>query len=249
MTLLVRSLGDSVNAPLPHRLGRHIEQDDRSRGFAMSPRPRGVDRRWGFSKPVLDQGPLSSCIGEAIAQCFNTDFFEPYRRARGVDWLTQSDAQDIYHFATVADSYNDPGVVWPPHDNGSTALGGAKAAMVMGMISSYHHTFDFTSFCAAVELQPVCVGTTWYDSMFHPDPATRHRVVVDTSAPRGGHEYVCLGISYTQRSLRFLTSWGEDFGDRGQFEVDFEDFEGLLNNDGDVLVLHATGMTPPDAHS
>ena len=44
------------------------------------------------------------------------------------------------------------------------------------------------------------------------------------------------------RVVATLTSWGPDFGLKGEFTMTFNDFETLLDNEGDVLVLHGIGL-------
>jgi hypothetical protein len=51
-----------------------------------------------------------------------------------------------------------------------------------------------------------------------------------------------LGISYTLQQILFLTSWGPDFGQGGKFKISFVDFVNLLDNQGDMLVLHGVGI-------
>jgi hypothetical protein len=223
-------------------LGRHVEHDDRSRDFRyQAARQAQADKLWGFSKPVLNQWDTNSCVTNTVMQFFNTDFATAFRNGHHVSWYTEGQALDAYHLATVADGISTD--IYPPNDNGTTALGGAKAAQELGLIDRYEHTFDFESFCAALQNQPVCVGTVWTNSMFDPDP-TGHLTVgpVDDSTIAGGHEYLALGINYTNELLTFLTSWGASFARHGQFTVSFTDFEALLNAEGDVLVLHPKGM-------
>jgi hypothetical protein len=233
----------------PHRLGRHVEHDDRSRDYEFSARKLGPDRDklWTFSEPVLNQMNTSSCVGNTIAQFFNTDYAAPVRQLKKVSWYGEAEALEIYHLATIADGVTAD--IYPPADDGTSALGGAKAAQELDLADHYQHAFDFNTFRAAIETQPVCVGTLWTNQMFTPDPTGLISVgpLGDVNDPQnpyiaGGHEYLALGISYTLQQVRFLTSWGPDFGIGGQFKMTFTDFETLLDNQGDVLVLHGVGM-------
>jgi hypothetical protein len=158
-----------------------------------------------------------------------------------VHWYTEGFALNLYHLATIADGINTD--FYPPNDNGTTALGGAKAAQEAGLVDTYQHTFDFNTFRAAIQHQPVCVGTLWTNQMFNVDPTGLISVGdLSDSNIAGGHEYLAVGISYTQQQVRFLTSWGPDFGIKGEFKLTFSDFEQLLDNEGDVLVLHGIGL-------
>jgi hypothetical protein len=206
------------------------------------------DQLWSFSKPVLNQMNTSSCVGNTVTQFFNTDYAAPVRKLKGVDWYTETEALEVYHLATVADGVTAD--IYPPNDDGTSSLGGAKAAQELNLANSYEHAFDFETFRAAIETQPVCVGTLWTNQMFTADPTGLISVgplgdVNDPNNPyiAGGHEYLALGISYTLQRVRFLTSWGPDFGIGGQFMMTFNDFETLLANQGDILVLHGVGMS------
>jgi hypothetical protein len=226
----------------PHRLGRHIERDDRSRDFEYSGPRRGVDqdKLWAFSNPVLNQGNTSSCVGNTFAQFINSDFCAPTRKKLKVEWETESQALECYHLATIADGVSAD--IYPPADDGTSALGGAKAAQQLGWIDRYEHAFDFNTFQSAIQTQPVCVGTVWTNSMFNADSnglITVGELTEDNIA--GGHEYLGLGISYTLKQVRFLTSWGASFGLGGQFIMSFDDFESLINAQGDIVVPHAVG--------
>lgn len=229
----------------PHRLGRHVEHDDRSRDFEFSGPRRGLDRDqlWTFSKPVLNQMNTSSCVGNTFTQFVNTDWCAPLRVHRKVDWYGEAEALECYHLATVADGISAD--IYPPADDGTSSLGGAKAAQQLGWIDRYEHAFDFDTFRSAIQQQPVCVGTLWTNQMFNADPTGMIAVgqlgdVNDPNNPNiaGGHEYLALGISYTLRRVRFLTSWGPSFALGGQFMMTFDDFETLIANQGDIVVPH-----------
>src|ERR1700744_221999 len=147
-----------VPTDTPYRLGRHVEHDDRSKDHAFKLAKRGVDRDKlrTFPQPVLNQMDPSSCVGNTITQFVNTDYAAKLRQSKGVSWYGEAEALQVYHLATIADGINTD--FYPPNDNGTSALGGAKAAQGVGWVDTYQHTFDFDSFRAAIEVQPVCVG-------------------------------------------------------------------------------------------
>src|SRR5947209_4080614 len=117
-----------VPTDTPYRLGRHVEHDDRSRDYAFKAVRRGPprDKLWSFSQPVLNQWNTNGCVGNTIAQFFNTDYAAPARALHKVSWYTEPYALNVYHLATVADGVTEE--IYPPHDDGTSALGGAKAA-------------------------------------------------------------------------------------------------------------------------
>src|ERR1700747_2693484 len=170
------------------RLGRLVEHDPRSwdHPARTAPLPRSV--LWGHHAPVLDQGDIGSCTGNAMAQLLNPDPFTNSRAHVTQGFLTETDALKLYHDATVLDGF--PGT-YPPDDTGSSGRGVGKAAKQEGFIAAYKHAFGFTHFCLALQLQPVIVGTDWYDGMFKP---SSKGFVKPTGSVAGGHEYLALGI-------------------------------------------------------
>lgn len=207
-------------------LGRVVDHDERSRAF---PARGAVAQRsvlWGHHAPVLDQGSLSSCTGNAAAQLINTDVFAS---CRPHGYLTEMDAVKLYSYATRMDGISNN--TYPPIDQGSSGLGVAKAGVQLGYFRAYKHCFGFDQFASAVQLQPLIVGTNWYDGMTKPD---KDGFGHPTGALAGGHEYLCLGISYETQTLTFLNSWGSGWGKSGRFFMHFEDFKGLLADRGDA---------------
>lgn len=209
-------------------LGRRIEHDPQSKQYPArrATRPRTVV--WDHKAPVLDQGDLGSCTGNALAQCLNTTKFVRSRPQRR--YLDESYARLLYAKATALDDI--PGQ-WPANDTGSSGLAVAKAGVALGYLARYEHAFGFDHFAAAIALQPVIVGTNWYDDMFDPDS---RGWVHPTGGMAGGHEYLAIGINHRERYVRFINSWSDQWGVRGHFRMTFDDFASLLSEDGDVTV-------------
>jgi hypothetical protein len=208
-------------------LGRLVDHDEKSRLYQArkASAPRSV--LWGHHAPVLDQGQLGSCTGNATAQLINTDYFANSRPPG--HYLGEADAVQIYELATHVDGI--PNNTYPPTDGGSSGLGAAKAGVKLKYFTGYKHAFGFDHFAAAVQLQPVIVGTSWYDGMFNPSSIGFVRPLGGVA---GGHEYLCLGISYETKTLTFLNSWGSGWGVSGRFLMHFDDFQQLLSDQGDV---------------
>jgi hypothetical protein len=210
-------------------LGRLVEHDPRSRNFAAALAPAQRNVLWPHHAPVLDQGQVGSCTGNAMAQLLNTDVFAKSRAAAGVSgFLTERDALKLYHDATVLDGF--PGT-YTPVDTGSSGLGVAKAAKKQGYITAYAHAFGLPHFLSALQLQPVIVGTDWTNGMFKPN---RKGFVKPTGSVAGGHEYLALGVDYTSQTITFLNSWSSSWGQQGRFFMTFADFGKLLGSQGDV---------------
>lgn len=219
-------------------LGRLVEHDPRSRDYAArtATTPRSV--LWGHHAPILDQGDLGSCTGNALAQLINAD---PFAASRPNGYLTEDDAVKLYELATTLDNVSG---TYPPQDTGSTGLAVAKAGVRLGYFASYAHAFGFDHFAAALQLQPVIVGTAWTADMFTPDELGTVRPTGDVA---GGHEYLALGIDYASGMLTFLNSWGDQWGVGGRFYMRFNDFAALLAQQGDVTApaLPVPAPAPP----
>jgi hypothetical protein len=172
-----------------------------------------------------------------MAHCLNTQPFAAMRTVFHQSYFTNATGRQLYALATHLDEFPEE---WPPDDEGSSGLGAAKAAKTAGYIERYEHTFSFAEFQAALQTQPLIVGTYWTDSMFYPD--SRGIVTpgpLTTQNIAGGHEYCALGIDYENKLLKFRNSWGKSWGLSGNFYVSFQDFATLLAADGDSTVPKA----------
>lgn len=214
-----------MSTPFP--LGRKVNHDPRSLAYpalvpAAAPLKPVSHKHYG---PVLDQGNIGSCTGNAAAQTMNTrPFHKPFSA-----YLTETDALEIYTMATKIDPFQGE---FPAQDTGSDGLSVAKVLRQQGRITSYGHGFGIDHVRAALQLGPALVGTNWYESMFHPDAKGR---VEPSGNVAGGHEYVLLGDNQ-KGWLRFLNSWSGEWGFHGFFYMTYESFSKLLHEDGDVTV-------------
>lgn len=208
------------------QFGRLVDHDPRSRNFQAQQASVQRSVLWGHHAPVLDQQATSSCTGNATAQLINCDAFA---KSRPHGFLDETDAVRIYSLATRLDGI--PNNTYPPDDGGSSGLGAAKAGVRLGYFTGYKHCFGFDQFAAALQLQPLIVGTSWYSDMMTPDA---HGFVWPHGTVEGGHEYLCLGISYETKTLTFLNSWGSGWGRGGRFVMTFTSFASLLADQGDA---------------
>ena len=227
-------------------LGRRVNHDPRNRDHVFKAR---ASRRISVRHPMLarnlDQFYLSACVGFSGAQFLNTvagallrrrynllhaDAVRPRRLDR---YLDNNDGIHNYSKSTENDPFN---WTYPPTDGGSSALGLMKWWKSLDIIREYRWTFTFDAFLAALQAQPVLVGTNWYDDMMETD----ERGVVHSSASGagGGHEYLANAISWDRRLIGCENSWGEDvFGNRGSFWLSFDLAEELIiHQGGDVAV-------------
>jgi hypothetical protein len=211
----------------PFALGRRVNHDPRSRAF---PAPAAATLRsvsWRRWSPVLEQGDLGSCTGNAIVGALGTQGLYKAGTAKA---LTEELAVSIYKRATVIDPF--PGS-WPPDDTGSDGLSVCKVAKELGLIASYSHAFGLDHCLAALALSPVMVGVPWLESMFSPGSSG----LVDVwGAEVGGHEFVLTGLDVRHRLVRARNSWGMSWGVGGFFYLRWEDLGSLLERQGDCSV-------------
>lgn len=214
-----------------YALGRVVEHDPRSRSFSFAPaattKPGTV--LWDHHGPVLDQGDLGSCTGNALAQWSNTAFAQ--QNPKGPDgFLTEDDAVDLYSRATHLDGIKG---VYPPDDTGSSGLAVCKAGERRGLLSGYQHAFGMDHLLLTLQHTPVIVGTEWTEGMFNP---SSDGVIRPTGEVAGGHEYLILGCDVQSEMITMLNSWSDDWGIKGRAMISFADFAELLANQGDVSV-------------
>lgn len=223
-----------------HGLGRHVEHDSASRGFAFDLGALALPLHpveWTISTPVLNQLNTEGCTGNAFAQFLNCDVNAPLRTKLGREWFTEGDALNIYDLATHLDGLHNSGPYAPQVDDGSSGLGAVKACQQLGYVTAYQHTFSFDTFLGALAIQPVCVGTAWTNDMENSDANGLVSVgSLDDSNISGGHEYLGLGFNPLTKLVKFRNSWGADWGQAGSFFITYSDFHRLLMSQGDVVV-------------
>ena len=215
-------------------LGRTINHDPRSKMF---PAPTAALRTVHHQHhgPILDQGQLGSCTGNAMAQALNTGPLLPDGRRL----LNEQDAVGIYSWATHHDGF--PGV-YPPTDTGSSGLAVAKAVRGFGLISSFHHAFGLQHCLGALVLSPVIIGVSWKSTMFEVGADGYLNIHGPTA---GGHEVALIGLDVDLREVTLLNSWSAGWGvpapecgipDGGTARLAWTDLGDLLAQQGDVTV-------------
>jgi hypothetical protein len=223
----VRQLPEAPD--LPHRLGRAgVNHDPRSRAFAFTaPEPRPVvDVAWKRRVPVYDQGNLGSCTAHALCGALST---LPHKHR----FRSERNIVKVYSSATAIDPW--PGGYYAPdwEDTGSDGLSVAKVALSAGWITRYEHAFTFDDVLQALMVGSGITGTVWKSGMFHCDPDGRVR---PTGGDVGGHEYEAYGVDSVNHRIWFYNSWGP-WGVGGRFYMTWDDYRGLLADDGDFTVL------------
>jgi hypothetical protein len=122
-----------------HAYGRHPEFDEQSRAYSItladSAKPRTV--LWRRHSPILDQGSLGSCTGNAMTGWLACEphCTDPAAAAE----FNEEFAVGLYSMATRLDRFAG---IYPHDDTGSSGLAVAKAAKKFGLISAYRWAFS-----------------------------------------------------------------------------------------------------------
>lgn len=220
------------------RLGRHVNHDPRSLAYA-APEGQVVTVLHPRQTPVLDQGNLGSCTGNAAVGALGTSPLWEALAGLSHPALDEPLAVSVYSQATAIDA--EPGT-YPPEDTGSDGLSVAKVCHSLGYVSGYTHALSLNAALAALATLPVITGVSWYEGFDHPD--SHGRVKVGGSV-RGGHEFEVIGVDAEAQTVRAVNSWGPGWGDMGEFVFSFADWDRLLHEQGDVTVLQPLNVPAP----
>ncbi|WNI19180.1 C1 family peptidase [Actinacidiphila sp. ITFR-21] len=222
------------------RLGRHIHHDPRSRAYVISEDllPGAYTSAVHTVRiPVLDQGDLGSCTGNAAEAFAGTDPLYAVipasvaARPTGDAAADEKQAVALYSAATRLD---DARGTYPPTDTGSSGVAVAQAAQKAGLISGYQHAFSLDTALKALAASPLIVGVNWYDGFDNPDGGGLVKIA---GSVRGGHEFLLYGIDAEGQRVLARNSWGESWGSDGCFSFSFDDFGRLLDEDGDATLF------------
>jgi hypothetical protein len=228
---------------IPHRpdvpfgLGRHVNHDPASLAYAYerglsAPKKSLWQRAPGV--PMLDQGQIGSCTGNAATNWLaTTNALRAGLDRLGSIPVNEALALELYHQATVIDPYKG---TYPPDDTGSDGLSVVKALKKNHAVASYRHAFTLRNALLALEETPVLFGTVWLNDMFNPGPGA---ILAVSGEVAGGHEYLGVGYDPATDLIRCANSWGEGWGDGGYFHVHATDMAKLLKRQGDVTIPHA----------
>jgi hypothetical protein len=213
-------------------LGRNIEHDDRSRAHDADPRTvirvRIEPKTWPRYSPILDQGAVGSCTGNAMAAWLAC---APHASRDNLENpCDQALALRLYSLATRLDVW--PGE-FPPDDTGSSGNAVAKAARRLGLIRGWGWCFTTDSLIRRLMVGPVIVGVPWYSGMYSPDERGE---VFPSGEPVGGHEFLIRGWLGASGFL-CDNSWGSAWGPLdGSFRLSRSSWDFLRRNRADVTV-------------
>ena len=217
-------------------LGRRVEVDERSRAYAIEAHPAAASLRktstlWQRYSPILDQGSVGSCTGNAMAGALGC---WPFSRTSGdAERWTEVAAVDLYARATRLDPY--PGA-YPPDDTGSSGLAVAKAARQLGAIKGWRHAYTLDALLHALQSGPLIVGAPWHADMFTP---AADGSVAPAGPIEGGHEWLVRGWDADKQALRCDNSWSASWGPLGgSFLVPGIAWDQLLREGADAIAPH-----------
>lgn len=234
------------------RLGRHVNHDSRSLAYRVTPGAQPTAPiLWQRNIPILDQGNLGSCTGNAETGALGSGPIYAALIAAGTlttkkITLDETFAVELYSAATEVDSYAG---TYPPTDTGSDGLSVSKAAQSKGLISGYVHATSVDACKTAIMTGPFIVGSNWYTGMDDPDSTG---LVTATGTVRGGHEYLCRGYDPSTDLWDLDNSWGTGYGVLGTFRYSSPTLAKLLAESGDAtqpipITAPAPTPTPPPA--
>jgi hypothetical protein len=244
-------------------LGRIQHHDPRNLAFAHGVLPKSAIQSvaWARHTPILDQGQLGSCTGNALTGALGTD---SAGRTAATHVTVTADSKGIFKagrypldetFAVLAYELNtrldDITGQYKPDDTGSSGPACGKTAKALGLAAGYTHAFSYDALRSALQSGPALIGIDWYNSMFDPKPDGQ--IVVDkTSGLAGGHELLIREYDAVNDIAWADNSWSTSWGVQGRGYFRGADLRALLADGGDVTVLAFTAApipvpTPPPA--
>lgn len=214
-----------------YQFGRRFSKDDRDKQFHLLRRlaPPGevlpVKKLWKINSTALDQGKTGTCVAHAWCNFLRC---EPDQTEEGIDQLRW----EIYDRAILLDEFTDN-----DHDTdrqmGTTIRAGAKAVTELGRLKSYLWAFELQPALEWVLTQgPIVLGTRWYSSMMRPNKEGIIKIK-RFSRVEGGHAYLWRGADTRRGLADCCNSWGDGWGDSGDFKLSFRDLERLIHEQGE----------------
>lgn len=221
------------------RLGRHVDHEARALAQPYAgPRAAVQSVTWPRAIPILDQGDVGSCTGNAMTGALGTGPVYAGLPASHPA-LDEAEALAIYSAAEVIDG-NGP---YPPNDYGSSGPSAARAAENAGLIGGSAHYTDLDSTLQALMAGPVCIGINWYTSFDSPSPDGTVAIAPGATV-RGGHEVLVRIVDASAEMIGLDNSWGTSYGVGGSFKMSFSTLAQLLSEEGDATAPSPLAPAP-----
>jgi hypothetical protein len=239
-----------MNAPL-HPLGVRRNTDVRNRRYLVSNvgAPRTV--RWARYIPIIDQGDVGSCVGQAFTGALGTYplwYHIPASLHPVISGDPRAYGEGVYSDATIIDPY--PGV-WPPDDTGSDTRSGAQVLLNRDLIMRYEWIDEDDPAQAALNMlgalakQPIVIGIPWFDSFDWPNEDGFVSIAPGAEI-RGGHALVVDECNVEGQFIGISNSWGSAWGSQGgRLFMSWSTLQEVLSVWGDACVPVYKHLSPP----
>jgi hypothetical protein len=222
------------------RLGRNYKFDSRSAAYPWQRSGRKAAGPVLLERviPILDQGNVGSCTGNAETGALGTAPVFADLPA-GTSWKTALNEKFAVGVYSDAENIDGDGP-YPPNDNGSSGTSVMQVAKNRGLIGGYTHAMSVADVSDAVQSgRPVIIGAYWYDSFDSPD-SSGVITITRGAQPRGGHEWLLRGDDPGAQQFFADNSWGLGWGsvpgNKGSFLVPYKVLDQLLGEQGDGQV-------------
>jgi len=232
-TITIRRITEGPpTAPGAGRLGRHVRRDSRSAHYPYTAAPGRVPVAVEHARniPILDQGDVGSCEGNAGVGVLGTDPFFGSLKPGPRGQLGEPLAVQFYSAAEDLDG-DGP---YPPNDNGTTNTSICQAIKNAGLFAGYTHVATVADMIDALQDRPVIAGVPWYSTFDAPDPETGLVSIGRGAYVRGGHAFVVRAVDPAGQRFKADNSWGEGWGLAGSFWIPFGVMNRLLTEDGEI---------------
>lgn len=203
-------------------LDRIPQFDIRSRGYSIRPllttnQPRSYT--WGINV-TLDQGTEGACVGFAWA---HEHAAHPVIRPASAEL-----ALSIYHAAQKIDP-------WPGENySGTSVLAGAQVMQHNGALREYRWAFNTLDALTAISRHgPAVLGIGWREGMWDTDS---NGYIHATGRIVGGHAILARGVNVKNKTVTLRNSWGPGWGRNGDALLSWDDFDALLQDDGECCI-------------
>lgn len=220
-------------------LGRNVRHDPRSLAYRIQPTGPIASATWTRHIPILDQGQIGSCTGNAGTGLLGTDGLWQTLTTAGQATLDENYAVQLYSDATKID--NAPGT-YPPTDTGSDGLSIAQVLKARGLIAGYTHITSLAAAHTAIQTGPFMTGVNWYENFFTPDASN---VITIGGNIAGGHEFEIVAYDAVKGLWKFANSWNTSWGDNGYAYMTDATYARLLAEQGDATVLVPSNQPAP----